>query len=258
MPELVTKNNFIILIDSEDYEEAKKYPWRGYIKAKGRIRLIARFNGKYLEFSRAVFKQSQDKCVFFKNGNELDWRRVNIVFCNRSEFVHMMKRRERKESGAVYIKRLNKWIAKVRNGEKHLTCGKFEDKVEALLVADYFTYLLYGDKGIRNYPNIPLNELKHKYDSIIDKYGTTPNERMSKGLQGTKLDIVKTSQYVGVCRSSKNKNYYQAYINYRRKRINIGYWFTDEKTAALERDKKAIELYGDRAKLNFPERFHSM
>jgi hypothetical protein len=58
-----------------------------------------------------------------------------------------------------------------------------------------------------------------------------------------------TSQYCGVTR---HRNRWAAQLKYLGLHIHIGY-FTDEIEAARARDRKAIELHGQYAYLNFPE-----
>jgi hypothetical protein len=60
-----------------------------------------------------------------------------------------------------------------------------------------------------------------------------------------------SSQYVGVCRLYGK---WQAGINYRGKYLYLGR-FDDEIEAAKTRDRKAYELHGEYAYLNFPEDF---
>lgn len=59
-----------------------------------------------------------------------------------------------------------------------------------------------------------------------------------------------TSKYKGVCWSKSSKKF-RAAINHNGKRYNLGY-FDDEIAAAKAYDKKARELFGEFAYLNFP------
>lgn len=62
------------------------------------------------------------------------------------------------------------------------------------------------------------------------------------------------NKYLGVY---KVGNKFRARICFQRKEINIGR-FSSEEEAARARDKKAIELLGDRAVLNFPDDYKSI
>ena len=61
------------------------------------------------------------------------------------------------------------------------------------------------------------------------------------------------SNYVGVSRQkNSNKNPWRAYITFKGKQILLGGFKTEEE-AALAYDKKAKELFGNNAKVNFPD-----
>jgi len=60
------------------------------------------------------------------------------------------------------------------------------------------------------------------------------------------------SKYKGVVRRKDCKKW-RAKIGFKGKRIHLGY-FDDEMDAAMAYDDKAIELFGEFAYLNFPER----
>jgi group I intron endonuclease len=75
-------------------------------------------------------------------------------------------------------------------------------------------------------------------------------EVMSIGCQGKIMDVEKTSRYVGVSFCSSNKNsIWVSVIYHKNKKIHLGAFKTEEE-AALAYNNKAIELYGDKAKLN--------
>ena len=60
-----------------------------------------------------------------------------------------------------------------------------------------------------------------------------------------------TSRHKGVC-WCKSHNKFNAYIYQRSKRYHLG-WFVNEDDAARAYDKKARELFGEYAYLNFPD-----
>ena len=79
-------------------------------------------------------------------------------------------------------------------------------------------------------------------------YSEELKEKMAKGMQGAKR--CGECSFVGV---SKHKNKFRAHITYKGQTISLGNWFLSEKDAAISYDLKAIELYGDNAKINFEE-----
>lgn len=91
-----------------------------------------------------------------------------------------------------------------------------------------------------------LERLQYGVDGLIQ---LAPQEQHGTS-QGTKRPNT-SSQYVGVA-LDKKRGKWRARINDMYKLINIG-WFTTEEEAARAYDAKARELYGDQARLNFPE-----
>jgi hypothetical protein len=70
-------------------------------------------------------------------------------------------------------------------------------------------------------------------------------------MQGTFRCKEKASKYVGVTENIGRKKRWCARIKYQKTYIFIGN-FENEEDAALAYDKKALELYGEYAKLNLP------
>lgn len=116
----------------------------------------------------------------------------------------------------------------------------------------------------------------HRLLSII-KYGEFKNNYVVDHYDGDKLNnsfknlrivtqsinihkkmknVNSTSKYIGVC-FNKIRNKWEAAIRKDYVRHNLGY-YNNEKEAAIARDKKAIELYGKYARLNFPELFSNL
>ena len=83
------------------------------------------------------------------------------------------------------------------------------------------------------------------------------------------LDIIKTipirskqkngkrhkSKYIGVSYEKRTRyKHWRPLVYYQNKTISLKY-FNTQKQAAKVYDKKAFELFGDKAKLNFPEKY---
>lgn len=81
------------------------------------------------------------------------------------------------------------------------------------------------------------------------KHSEETKKRMSLSSVGLKKKN-QSSKYMGVSFAKRNKMW-ACNITYNGKLIWIGY-FKDEISAAKAYDKKAVELYGETAKLNFP------
>jgi hypothetical protein len=96
-------------------------------------------------------------------------------------------------------------------------------------------------------PNLIIDHINHiRLDNRIDNLrivNRSENNHNRKKKENT------TSNFIGV---NKDFNKWYAKISFGKKRYNIGS-FNNEKEAALAYNKKAIELYGDKAKLNIFE-----
>jgi len=101
---------------------------------------------------------------------------------------------------------------------------------------------------------VPIHtEESKKRISESSKKRITTNEAKQNMSNAKSFRKIKnaSSQYIGVY-LRKDSNKWRAYIRYNGERINIG-TFDTEINAALAYNNKAIELYGDKAKLNIIE-----
>jgi group I intron endonuclease len=128
-----------------------------------------------------------------------------------------------KYHGVSFHKRDKLWTTQIIYNNKSIWLGQFETEIEAAIMYDKKSIELFGDKALLNF----------------DKEFS----------QNFVLNIKKdTSKYRGVTWNSRDKAWY-AYIGKNYKSYYIGY-FHNEIEAALAYNKKAIELFGENAKLN--------
>jgi group I intron endonuclease len=81
------------------------------------------------------------------------------------------------------------------------------------------------------------------------KYSSEEREKVSRSFQGRKKKYKNcTSKYVGVS-FVKSRNKWRAKIFYQKKEIHLGL-FVNETDAAEAYNKKALEIYGENARLN--------
>lgn len=126
--------------------------------------------------------------------------------------------------------------------------GNYETAYDAAVAADFLAIKKYGELAKRNFTELTLDELKKKYEELQRKYGYSYSEKLSKGIQGTKRNQLKSSKYVGVTWNKINKKW-MTQISYKRKQYYLGY-FDSEEDAAKAYNQKALELYGQYAKTN--------
>jgi hypothetical protein len=153
--------------------------------------------------------------------------------------------------GVTWDHKRNKWAASVTYLKKRISLGRYDTEIDAAIMYDKKVVDLFGIDASKNFPEFDLDELNKRYNSIVSEMNKISyGEKLSRGNQGkSKLPQErKTSKYVGVYWNKKfNKWVTQITHNY--KCFKIGY-YDSEIEAAKAYDEKALELYGEAAKLN--------
>ena len=161
--------------------------------------------------------------------------------------------------GVCYCQQANlrkNWRAYITRYGKRYKLGHFYTEEEAAIAYDEKAIELYGEEATLNFPNITMEELSEKMAvikvqneaAIAAKAETATN--IARSVQGKVIRKSKSSQYAGVTFNKRNKKW-RAGICYLKKGYFLGN-FDSEEAAARAYDKKALELYGENAKLNFP------
>ena len=111
--------------------------------------------------------------------------------------------------------------------------------------------LISMHRDIMNTPsNLEIDHIDH--DTLNNQKSNLRNCTHLQNKRNTIKRENKTSKYLGVhLVKFKNTASYRACIYIMKRRIDLGY-FKDEKLAAMAYDKKARELFGEFANLNFP------
>ena len=132
MKEIKLTDNFVALVDDEDYEFLSRFNWSAHYKG-----------GKwYADLSISMHRfilnlHKADGHVDHINGNTLDNRRSNLRTVTRSQNQMNAKRREDNTSGYKGVSRHNnKWMARISINGKRFFLGHFDTPIEAAKAYD--------------------------------------------------------------------------------------------------------------------------
>jgi hypothetical protein len=220
------------LVDDDQYFTLKKYTW--ILNTKGYAQ--ATVMGMTVTMHRYLMNAPTDIMVDHINHNKLDNRLSNLRLVK--DIINSHNTTKRTGTSSKYIgvyKRGDKFAAEIKKEDEHYYLGVFKTELEAAKARDRKAIELYGSDANLNLPREQL------YEEVTKTTKTTGNHNKTK-LENT------TSKYIGV---SKKGNKFSAEIKKDKVKYRLGTFATQEE-AARARDKKALELYGQDANLNFP------
>jgi hypothetical protein len=138
------------------------------------------------------------------------------------------------------------WKAVVYYGQKSMSiCTK--SQIEAAIAHNVLSEYIYGKHANLNIVDVP--DYEDIYNRLKCHIELTIPERKSQLVQGRSFQNKnKTSKYIGVC-WDKSRHKWSAKIRKNLKIYNLGR-YENEVEAAQAYNLKAIELYGENAKIN--------
>ena len=155
-----------------------------------------------------------------------------------------------KYRGIYYSSPANRWVVEL---ERLNSYPRFLSERDAAIFAEYHYRSLYSERI--NFPDLSDTDLLCEYDEVLKQRDIEQARSRSYSKQGVKKIKTSVSRYVGVVR--KDDSRWAAIIQYRGKStyiasFSISKYDDAEIRAARAYDQKALELYGENARLNFP------
>ena len=238
---IVTIDGFDVVIDDEDIERVQSRHWYLNKAQWKKYKLHYFYNDRVIDGVKYTITlhrfimgctRGDGKIVDHISGNTLDCSKSNLRICSHKENIRNSKVRVNNTCGFKNVqwhKAAQKWQVRICIDDKAYYMGLYEDKDKAAYVADIGLLYLFGDYARLNNPRELYAglDLEKEFNSYLPKMA---------------------SKYVGV--SFLNGKWASA-MAHNKQRYYLG-WYATEEEAARARDRKALELLGDKAKLNFP------
>ena len=223
------ETNKIAIVSKQDYEKISKYKWSisndGYA-----VSIINR----YISMHRYIMGAQEGEIVDHINGNRLDNRRENLRILTSQQNAENKKLSGKKENtkyrGVYFVKKDNKYNAKIYLNGTRYYFGMFNTDIEAAKTIDKF--LVHNKLD-----HISLNFSDKKQEYLLDVCPNTINKEKN--------------QYYGVKKTPNGKYATNIYI---KKNVCISAGTKDNSfDAAKLYDKYLIDNNIKNKKLNFPD-----
>ena len=239
--EIELQNGMKAIVDDEDYERVNQYNWYVTGKTKPQVIRTIENNGNKTSVFLSHFilnhqLQEKTECILFKNGNNLDFQKDNLITANRQ--ISARKAKSKRDSlskykGVSWENYTKKWRAKLTVNGQTISIGRFNSEDEAALA---YNETVVRILGVQAHLNIIGED--NRADTLI----------LPKVLNKRNPNISKTSTYRGVG-VKKSTGKFESRIQKDGKQMCIGI-FDTEIEAAKAYNEKAKELFGDKAILN--------
>lgn len=231
--EIPLQNGMVALVDDEDFERVNKFKWCYLIDNK-----VEDVENGDCGLGYFILQPNKGEAVVRIDKKILDFTKKNLRVISRNKVPHTSKGQSgstSKYKGVSWRKDMNKWRARVRidGKEKHL--GYFINEDAAALAYNKAAKEFYGE---------------HSYQNVIGEDNNASAANFEKQVQH-RAPSWSSSKYHGVF-WDKRVSKWVAQVHFKKSCFKVG-GFVDETEAAKTYDKKAYELHGDKAILNFPE-----
>lgn len=232
------QNGMYALVDDDDYEKVKNLTWSITSEHENiLLKVTTNINKKSIYLSQMLIGNKKKEKVIHKNGDNLDFRKNNLCLANQQQVTFTSKSRRNSTSkykGVCWDKSSRKWYASIMHNGKQYHLGRFDDEKQAALTYNQAAIKLFGDFA---------------YQNIIGEDNSVQRIPKKHCIKRKKKNA--TSKYFGVSQNKKSNNW-MAFIHINGEKKHLGMFKTEEEAAKVY-DKKALELLGDKVRLNFPD-----
>lgn len=244
MKEIILNCGSKIKVDDEDYDFLT-HVYDFYINEYGYVmcKLKEKYKRKKMGFYTGISlhkllmlpeKTGRSINVDHRDGDKLNNQKSNLRVCRHSENMknrksnrtYAKKKPKSKYKGVYWNKKMNMWRAQIKSDDLRFSIGCFTDEIAAANAYNYYCKKFHGEFA-------QLNDVPYMPKEEWEKYKAGNNQ---------------SSKYRGVSYSNNEKKWIaQICHNYKREVIGR---FDTEIEAAEAYNKRALELKGDKAKLN--------
>jgi hypothetical protein len=152
MRKIKLRNDYVALVDLEDYKLLKKHKWslfNGDCGLQYAVRWI-RERGKKRKviFMHRQIMGENDGCIDHKNGNGLDNRKENLRICTHAQNMRNRKMHKNNKSGFKGVrwrKNNQNWAAEIRVNGKSKWLGVYASKLSAAIAYNKGAIIYHGE-----------------------------------------------------------------------------------------------------------------
>ena len=236
-------NNEIVdyaYVSYEDYDNVNQYRWNLYKTINKKTKKETKYATGYISTDEQCVKmhhliigkpKTKDEVIDHRDRNGLNNMRENLRFATLSQNAQnkdsiKTEKSDSKYFGVTKVPCNNKW----RAGALNIYLGTFDTEIEAAIMYDKYSYLVYGDGAMTN-RLITYDEVKDlNLDELIKSVKQARNER--------KLPANVTWF---------QDKYYRVRVTYNKKEYSVGYYKSiEEAVKARDEFKEKINKVNDK------------